>query len=191
LVWWVIRNVLALVCIALFAACRATVAGATGAVKVIVCLSKGIVNAVGVRDFGSVVALVPVAAGIEANALLVPDTVEAAPAFWLIEMSVPEATSLGWIPEMDPAFVWYSTWDFLRLDLVDWTVLPLEIEAVHATVVSEVLVKQARVKPNVPEGGLVQPKPSNRRIRPTPKTQIVNAPLRRSDRIAKRTERLA
>jgi sulfate permease, SulP family len=43
---------------------------------------------------------------------------------WLTGTTVPEATSLGWIPKMDPAPAWYSTWDFLRLDLVDWMALP-------------------------------------------------------------------
>jgi hypothetical protein len=164
LVWWAIRNVLALVCMAvvavcrnvlalvcmaIVAACRAAVAGATGAVKVVVCLSNGMLSAVRVRDLGSEVApVVPERAARKETTVLPPVTiVEAAPA--------------------------------------------LEIEAVHAPVASEVSVKQARAKPNVPKGGLVQPMPSSRRIRPSPKAQIVNAPLRRSKRIAKRTERLA
>jgi DnaJ domain len=172
LVWWAIRNVLALVrmsfvavifaslrlvrsvlvlvCMAVVAVCRSAVAGATGAVKVVVCLSNGMVSAVRVRDLGSEVApVVPGrAARKEATVLPPVTTVDAAPA--------------------------------------------LEIEAVHAPVASEVSVKQARAKPNVPKGGLVQPMPSSRRIRPTPKAQIVNAPLRRSKRIAKRiAERVA
>jgi hypothetical protein len=144
LVWWAIRNVLALVCKAVVAACRAAVAGATGAVKVVVCLSKGMVSAVRVRHLGSVVvAPVPVACN-EATVLQQPVAVEAAPA--------------------------------------------LEIEAVHASIVSEVPAK-ARTKPKVPKG-VVQPKPSSRRVRPAPKPQIVSAPLRRSKRIAERKAEL-
>jgi DnaJ domain len=170
LVWWVIRKILTLVCMAVVAVifaslrlvwcairslvgmavvavCRAAVAGATGAVKVVVCLSKGMQSAVRVRDLGSVVAPVPVACN-EATVLRQPVAVEAAPA--------------------------------------------LEIEAVHAPVVSEVPAKQARAKPMVPKGGVVPPKPSSRRVRPAPKPLIVNAPLRRSKRIAERnTKRIA
>jgi hypothetical protein len=62
----------------------------------------------------------------------------------------------------------------------------LETEAVDAPVVSEVPAKQARTKPKVPKKGIVQPKPSSRRIRPAPKNQVADPPLRRSERIAKR-----
>jgi hypothetical protein len=74
LVWWAFRSVLALVWMAIVAACRAIMAGATGAAK-----SKGMVSAERVRNLSSVVALVPVACN-EATVLLRPETVEAAPA---------------------------------------------------------------------------------------------------------------
>jgi hypothetical protein len=64
----------------------------------------------------------------------------------------------------------------------------VEIEAVRAPVA---IPAKARTKPNVSKG-LVQPIASSRRVRPAPKPQIVRAPVRRSDRIAKRSaERLA
>jgi hypothetical protein len=65
----------------------------------------------------------------------------------------------------------------------------LETEAVDAPVVSEVPAKQTRTKPKVPKKGIVQSKPSSRRIRPAPKSQTACPPLRRSKRIAKRAEK--
>jgi sulfate permease, SulP family len=43
---------------------------------------------------------------------------------WATGTSVAEATSAGWIRKMDPPQPWYHTWDYLRFDIVDWSVLP-------------------------------------------------------------------
>lgn len=43
---------------------------------------------------------------------------------WMTETTVAEATRNGWIREMDPPPVWYHSWEFLRLDKVDWNVFP-------------------------------------------------------------------
>ena len=38
--------------------------------------------------------------------------------------SIEQATEHGWIRQSEPAPVWYHSWDYLRLDKVDWSALP-------------------------------------------------------------------
>ena len=38
--------------------------------------------------------------------------------------SVENATEHGWIRHSEPAPIWYHSWDFLRLNKVDWSALP-------------------------------------------------------------------
>ena len=43
---------------------------------------------------------------------------------WMTGSSITQVTEQGWIRAMDQEPHWTSTWDYLRLDLVDWSVLP-------------------------------------------------------------------
>lgn len=45
-------------------------------------------------------------------------------ALWATDTSVAQATDYGWIRAMDPPPVWYKTWDYIRLDKVQWDILP-------------------------------------------------------------------
>jgi hypothetical protein len=179
LVWWAIRNVLALVWMAVVAVCGAAVAGATGTANAVqtICGSfyKGMVQtgvrlgAVRVVDLVSVVAPVA-AAGMEAT-VLPPGAVEAAP---MVETEV--AAEAAPVVETEVA---------VKADGAVETEVMQEVEAstVNAPVVSEVPVK-ARTKSKVPKGP-VQPK-SRRRARPAPESKVEP---RRSKRFADREGR--
>lgn len=43
---------------------------------------------------------------------------------WLKGASVADVTEQGWIRKMDPAPVWYHTWDYVQFDRVAWSALP-------------------------------------------------------------------
>jgi sulfate permease, SulP family len=43
---------------------------------------------------------------------------------WLSGTTIAESTERGWIRLMEAPPVWYHTWDYLRLENVDWGVLP-------------------------------------------------------------------
>jgi len=53
---------------------------------------------------------------------------------WAKEMSVEEATRLGWINQTVESPSWYHTWDFLRIDKVVWRVLPSQTFTIIAMI---------------------------------------------------------
>jgi hypothetical protein len=179
LVWWSIRNVFALLRMAVVAVCGAAVAGATGTANTVqtICGSfyKGMVqtvvrlSAVRVGDLVSVVA--PGAAASMEATVLPPVAVEAAP---VVETEV--AAEAAPVVETEVA---------VEVDGAVETEVMQEVEAstVNAPVVRVVPVK-ARTKSKVPKGP-VQPK-SRRRARPAPESKVEP---RRSKRVADREGR--
>lgn len=53
---------------------------------------------------------------------------------WATDTSVEEATRLGWINETAASQNWKHTWDFLKVDLVAWSVLPSQIGTLIAMI---------------------------------------------------------
>ena len=43
---------------------------------------------------------------------------------WWTDTNIAQVTEMGWIRDSEEAPIWYHTWDFLRLDKVDWSALP-------------------------------------------------------------------
>jgi hypothetical protein len=172
LVWWAVRNVWALVWLAIVAICGAAVAGAIGAAKGVqtICGSfKGMVQLSTVRVCDLVSAVVapavPIAASQEATMPL-PVPVPAAPAVEMKAMPEVEVSTANATVVSDE--------------------VPVDMSTANTAVVSDevVPVEASTAKSKVPKS-LVQPKP-RRRTCPAAKSKAECAPQRRSKRIADR-----